>query len=100
MESNWKFNNINIGTIRESSKANFSFEKVSDKEVQLISPTCGGCTKTNLKGNTLEVIFTTKKIPVHLRFNHTGKHITKFINIFYSDGTREQLSFNAKIVKK
>ncbi len=97
---NWERTKISLGIIKENSRNNFVFKSTSTLDITDISPSCGGCTTVSgYKDNTLSVTYKPGKVPKHLQIKGQNYYnTTNFITITYKGGSKEVLTFTAKIV--
>ena len=96
---NWKQYNIDLGTVKQGTKHIMEFVSNSTLVVNKFSPGCSHC--TSIKGyenNILKVGYNAEYLPVHLK-KQGFQNIRKVITVVYEDGSKEILSFTAKIVE-
>lgn len=97
----WLEKHINLGAIKEKSTAYMTFKYDDTAEITSIKPSCPGCTSVNYDPilKQLHVEYNPGKLPKHL--NGTFYHVTvqKTIQVTYSDGNTDVLSFSAKVTK-
>lgn len=96
----WKEYKIDVGEVKVNTKKAVVFTYTGDKEISQIIKRCGCTSATyNKKSKTLEVIFSTGHIPMHLK--HLGSmKTTKSVVVRYADGTQDSLFFTAIIKSK
>lgn len=96
---NWKQNIKDLGEVKKKTTINIVFEGTPNmKGVAGITASCG-CTVPVFDAieKTLSVSFKTGIIPFHLR--KQGYYMaTKKLVVTYTDGEKEELIINAKIV--
>ena len=94
----WESKQIDLGVVRTGKKITISFYSTEELEIANMTVSCG-CTKPKYikEEKRLEVIYNPGSIPIHLR--HTGKFSTnKSITIWYSNGSKDVLTFSGLIV--
>jgi len=86
-----------LGEVKVGKTNTVVFESENlELEIENLYASCG-CTKPVLKDNTIEVKFTPKRIPVHLK--EKGFYIsTQTVNIKYTNGDTELLLIKAKVL--
>lgn len=99
--SNWKTNKKNVGTVTVGQRQIIKF--YANKELPKIvnlSSSCG-CSKPNYdkKTKVLNVSYNPGSIPKHLK-SQGWYNTTKTITITFVDGTKDVLSFSARVNKK
>src|SRR6187455_1351959 len=95
---NWKIKHIQLGDINVGKKKKITFECLEELGViKSMTSTCG-CSTPKRDGNNILVTFVPQPVPLHLasvKFYIS----TKQIKITYADGTKDILSFTAKVIK-
>lgn len=97
---NWINKTIDLGKVKPHKKYKALFKSVKELDIVTVTTSCG-CTTTkpyNKDTKILEVTFTPKNIPVHLRHLEEQK-VSKRIRIYYKDGGSEVLSIVARVQK-
>ena len=96
--NNWKDRIIRLGNLKVGKKKEIIFKRLNtEKEIKSLTSSCG-CSKPiyNHSKEEIIVIYIPGKIPYHLVSQ--GYYITsKTITVLYMDGTKDILTFRAKI---
>lgn len=97
---NWERQSRYIGDVKVGVKTVIKFKAVNISKIRTLQSSCG-CSTPRYDEETKEIIvsFTPNPIPRHLRGQGYYK-ATKTITVAYVDGTKDVLSFTAKINKK
>lgn len=96
---NWKETNKYLGTLKENSKITFEYESTIPLNIYKISPGCSSCTTVGkYENNKFSATFKSGKIPKHLASNQGHQDLRNIIVVTYSDGSKEILSFTARVV--
>lgn len=98
---NWEIQHINLGAIKERVTVTMDFKYLGDKVIKEINPGCIKCTTVsyNPKTKILTAKYSPGRIPRHLEGTFYSVNIHKGIGVIYEDGSKEGLSFSAKIIK-
>lgn len=97
---NWKSYTIDLGTIKQNSKHTLVYESTKPLDIYKISPGCTQCTKINgYSDNKLTAVYKVSNIPIQLRNNPEYQNVRKIIVVTYQDGSKDILSFTAKVIK-
>lgn len=95
--SNFKSNTVILGEVPERVTIKANFQVISNKEIVRVVPSCG-CTPAKFNKKSLEISYRTGDVPVHLQ--HYGKSsISKFTDVFFSDGTKERVYLQAILIR-
>lgn len=97
---NWKNYTINLGTIKQNTKHTLEYESTRPLDIYKVSPGCTQCTK--IKGysnNKLTAVYSVSNLPIQLRNNPGYQNVRKVIVVTYQDGSKNILSFTAKVIK-
>lgn len=89
---------VDLGKIKAGKKVEFIIEN-SDyaNDITRIKPSCG-CTSSSLDNKTgnIKVVFKPEAVPYHLKAQGYY-NVTKFITVFYYNGSTDILSIKASI---
>ena len=89
---------VDLGEVHVGKKVVIIYTREEEKDdIELVVASCG-CSKPEVKGNKIEVVYTPQPIPQHLK--NQGFYLsTKVITIMYKDGSKETLKFTGKVTK-
>ena len=97
---NWQKNQIDLGTIKERSMNKFYFTSTKELKVKEAKPSCGTCTMVGTyDNNLLPINYRPNPVPKHLILKNQRFYVSKnFVTVTYEDGSKEILTFTAKVV--
>lgn len=99
MESQFKENDMNLGKVSVGQKQTLHFKLVdSTTKIKELKASCSRCTKVKVTKDGVKAIFTPEAVPPHLK-EQGHYHVTKMINVFFTDGTLEKLRITAIVYK-
>lgn len=88
-----------LGEVKANSKKTIIYEGIGElSKIRRITTSCE-CAKPMQIGNNIKVVFKAGVFPRHLVGRNSYETMKQFV-VYYVDGTKEVLSFKAKITKK
>lgn len=100
MVKNWINSKISIGTVKSNKKIIIIFESLDSLEdVTSVTTSCG-CSKAEVKDNTIVVSYRPGSVPIHMiQSGMKSFKTSKTIKVYYGNGKIDVLHFNGIVEK-
>lgn len=98
--SHFEETRVNLGNVSENKLCIVEFNRVdSEPKITHVQASCGCATpRFDNESGKVTVRYTTDYVPVHLRRTVNRATVRKYIQVFFEDGSFEELSFEARII--